>query len=253
MANGCHKILLNSSRWHGLTPNSPFSILNSQFYFHMSEFSNITPKKISDYADAHTSDLPKILQELERETHVKCINPRMLSGKLQGQFLNMICRMMKPETILEIGTFTGYSALSMAYGMPKTSHLYTIETNPEQEDIIRKYIDKSGHSEQITLIMGDAKDEIPKFDNNRFDLIFLDADKINYPLYYDLLIPKLRPGGVLLADNALWSGAVIHESATDKEVVALQTFNALVQNDARTQNVLLPIRDGLMCVIRNEE
>ena len=116
----------------------------------MSEFSNITPSSISEYADAHTSDLPKILQELERETFVKSINPRMLSGKLQGQFLNLMCGLIQPKNILEVGTFTGYSALSMAFAMPKDSHLYTIEVNPEQEEIIRKYIEKSGLSEQIT-------------------------------------------------------------------------------------------------------
>ena len=216
----------------------------------MSEFQNVTPTSINNYADAHTSDLPKTLQELERETYVKCMNPRMLSGKLQGQFLNLICRTLMPKNVLEIGTFTGYSALSMAYGMPENSHLYTIEANPEQEDIILKHIGKSGFSEQITLIIGDAKNEIPKFENNFFDLIFLDADKINYPLYYELLMPKLRSGGVLIADNALWSGAVLNENATNKEVIALQTFNRLVQNDPHTQNVLLPFRDGLMCVIK---
>ena len=216
----------------------------------MSEFQNITPVTISHYADAHTSDLPNILQELERETCVKCVNPRMLSGKLQGQFLNMICRMIKPENILEIGTFTGYSALSMAYGMPETSHLYTIEANPEQEDIIRKYIEKSEFSKQITLIIGNAKDEIPKFEADFFELIFLDADKINYPLYYELLMPKLKKGGVLIADNTLWSGAVANEHSTDKEVIALRRFNDLVQNDSQVQNVLLPFRDGLMCAIK---
>ncbi|MDR2907812.1 MAG: O-methyltransferase [Bacteroidales bacterium] len=216
----------------------------------MSEFSTIVPANISEYADAHTSDLPHTLQELERETHVKCVNPRMLSGKLQGQFLNMICRMLKPQTILEIGTFTGYSALSMAFGMPEQSHLYTIEANPEQEDIIRKYIEKSGFSNQITLIIGYAKTEITKFDNDGFDLIFLDADKVNYPLYYELLMPKLHTGGVLIADNTLWSGAVANENLTNKEVAALRQFNDMVQNDPQTQNILLPIRDGLTCVIK---
>jgi len=158
--------------------------------------------------------------------------------------------MLKPENILEVGAFTGYSALSMAYGMPKKSHLYTIEANPEHEQIIRKYIEKSGFSEQITLIIGDAKDEIPKFETDFFDLIFLDADKINYPQYYEMLMPKLKKGGMLIADNVLWSGAVFNESATDKEVVALRTFNDLVQNDPQTQNVLLPFRDGLMCVMK---
>ncbi|MCL2027182.1 MAG: O-methyltransferase [Bacteroidales bacterium] len=217
----------------------------------MSEFQNITPSLISEYADQHTSDLPRILQELERETRLKSINPRMLSGKLQGQFLNLIAQMLKPQYVLEIGTFTGFSALSMALGMNNpNSHLYTIEVNPEQEDIIRKYIEKSGLSEKITLIIGEAKNEIPKFENDFFELIFLDADKINYPLYYDLLMPKLKKGGVLIADNALWSGAVINENATDKEVSALREFNDLVQNDLRTQNVLLPFRDGLMCVMK---
>ena len=216
----------------------------------MSEFQNITPANISEYADAHTSDLPKILQELERETFVKSINPRMLSGKLQGQFLNLMCGLIQPKNILEVGTFTGYSALSMAFAMPKNSHLYTIEVNPEQEEIIRKYIEKSGLSEQITLMIGEAKNEIPNFENEFFELIFLDADKINYPLYYELLLPKLKKGGLLIADNALWSGAVTNENTTNKEVLALQAFNDLVQNDKKTRNVLLPFRDGLMCVVK---
>jgi predicted O-methyltransferase YrrM len=216
----------------------------------MSEFQNITPAKISEYADNHTSDLPKILQELERETFVKSINPRMLSGKLQGQFLNLITRMLKPENILEIGAFTGFSALSMAFGMNEKSHLYTIEVNLEQEDIIRKYISKSELTKQITLIIGDAKNEIPKFGPDFFGLIFLDADKINYPLYYELLMPKLKKGGVLIADNTLWSGAVVNKISTDKEVIALQKFNDLIQNDSQVQNVLLPFRDGLMCVMK---
>jgi len=216
----------------------------------MSEFQNITPANISEYADAHTSDLPKVLQELERETFVKSINPRMLSGKLQGQFLNLMCGLIQPKNILEVGTFTGYSALSMAFAMPKNSHLYTIEVNPEQEEIIRKYIEKSGLSEQITLMIGEAKHEIPNFENEFFELIFLDADKINYPLYYELLLPKLKKGGLLIADNALWSGAVTNENTTNKEVLALQAFNDLVQNDEKTRNVLLPFRDGLMCVVK---
>ncbi len=174
----------------------------------------------------------------------------MLSGKLQGQFLNLICRMINPQNILEIGTFTGYSALSMAYGMSVKSHLYTIEANPENEDIIRKYIEKSRLSEKITLIIGEAKNEIINFDNNTFDLIFLDADKVNYPLYYELLMPKLKTGGVLIADNVLWSGAALDENSTNKEVVALRKFNDLVQTDPQTQNVLLPFRDGLMCVVK---
>jgi predicted O-methyltransferase YrrM len=216
----------------------------------MSEFQNITPANISEYANNHTSDLPKILQELERETFVKSINPRMLSGKLQGQFLNLIARILKPENILEIGTFTGFSALSTAFGMDEKSHLYTIEINPEQEEIIRKYIEKSGFSKQISLIIGNAKHEIPKFENDFFELIFLDADKINYPFYYELLIPKLKKDGVLIADNVLWSGAIVNENSTDKEVIALQKFNNLIQNDSQVQNVLLPFRDGLMCVIK---
>ena len=216
----------------------------------MSEFSNITQSNIGEYADAHTSDLPKVLQELERETFVKSINPRMLSGKLQGQFLNLMCGLIQPKNILEVGTFTGYSALSMAFAMPKDSHLYTIEVNPEQEEIIGKYIEKSGFSEQITLMIGEAKNEIPNFENEFFELIFLDADKINYPLYYELLLPKLKKGGLLIADNALWSGAVTNEDTTNKEVLALQAFNDLVQSDEKTRNVLLPFRDGLMCVLK---
>lgn len=216
----------------------------------MSEFQNITPSEISNYAEDHTSDLPQVLQELERETNVKCVNPRMLSGKLQGQFLNMICKLMKPKNVLEIGTFTGYSALAMAYGMPKESMLYTIEINPESEEMIRKYIEKSRLQKKIKLMIADAKNEIQKFKNDFFDLIFLDADKVSYPLYYKLLIPKLRPGGIFFADNVLWSGSALNEHSSDKDVLALRTFNDLVQNDRQVQNILLPIRDGLMGVMK---
>lgn len=214
----------------------------------MGEFDQVMFPEIEQYANAHTTEVSSVLKELERETYLKTISPRMLSGKLQGQFLQQICLIKQPLQVLEIGTFTGYSAISMALALRPEAHLTTIEANPEREEMINEYFQKAQVKHQVTLKIGDAKILIPEL-NNHFDLVFLDADKVNYPLYYNLLMPKLNIGGILIADNVLWSGKVLGASS-DKEVKALQAFNDMVQADDKVHNVLLPFRDGLLMAIK---
>ena len=202
---------------------------------------------LNEYIEAHTTDADAVLAELYRETHMHVMNPRMASGPVQGQFLQFICQMLRPKRILEIGTFTGYSAICMAKNLPEGGQLTTIEANVEYEDIIRKYFDKAQVSVKIDLIFGDAKQVIPTLPDN-FDLVFIDADKISYPTYYDLVIDKVKVDGFILADNVLWEGKVLNANTKERDTQAIITFNDKVQNDPRVENVLLPIRDGLMMV-----
>ncbi|HNW98566.1 MAG TPA: O-methyltransferase [Bacteroidales bacterium] len=203
--------------------------------------------EILQYAEEHTSEEPALLKELNRETHVKMIYPRMLSGHLQGRLLSIISKMLQPENILEIGTYTGYSAICLAEGLQKNGVLHCIEINPEFEEIIRKYIDKSGFSEKIKLHIGDALELLPKM-NETFDLVFIDADKEQYLDYYKLVFDKVKPGGIIVADNVLWDGKVMEEKSSDKETRGIKEFNDFIQNDERVENILLPLRDGLMMI-----
>lgn len=202
---------------------------------------------IEKYIENHTSDESEVLFSLDRETNIKTTMPRMISGKVQGRFLEMISTMIKPDRILEIGTFTGYSAICLAKGLKPEGHIYTIESNEELEEIIRKYFDKSGMSNKISLIMGDAIVEIPKLDNN-FDLVFIDADKEQYLEYYKLVKSKLRPGGFILVDNVLWGGKVLNNKNPDKETTAIQAFNNHVLHDKDVEQVMVPLRDGLLLI-----
>jgi caffeoyl-CoA O-methyltransferase len=207
--------------------------------------------EIQNYAEAHTSPESELLQNLNRQTHAKTLQPRMLSGHLQGQFLAMISSMLRPDRILEIGTFTGYSAICLAKGLSETGRLITIEVNEERELLIRSFLEKSPQSSQIDFIIGNASEVIPTL-NETFDLVFIDADKRRCALYYDLVFNKIRVGGVIIIDNVLWSGKVVDNSKkTDKDTQALLDFNLKVQNDSRVSNVLLPLRDGLMIVMKN--
>jgi predicted O-methyltransferase YrrM len=203
------------------------------------------PLELQAYAENHTSSEPKLLQDLTKETWQKVLQPRMLSGHYQGRLLSLISKLIKPETILEIGTYTGYSALCLAEGLAKQGRLDTIDRNEELYDLQRKYFDKSDYSKQIFQHTGDAKAIIPKLDKS-YDLIFMDADKASYPTYFKLIIPKLNSGGLLLSDNVLWSGKVIEKlDPKDKDTKALLDYNQLLKEDPRLETVLLPIRDGL--------
>jgi predicted O-methyltransferase YrrM len=209
----------------------------------------IINEKIQEYAELFSSEEPEVLSELNRETYVNHLFPRMLSGHHQGRFLSMISKMMKPERILEIGTYTGYSALCLAEGLTDDGILHTIELNNENEDIIRKYIDKTGNTNKIKLHFGEALHIIPGIDET-FDIVFLDADKESYVEYFNLVIDKLRPGGVILADNALWDGKVLDRKLKDKESVGIREFNEYIKNHTRLDHVLLTIRDGIMIILK---
>ncbi|MFN0015692.1 MAG: O-methyltransferase [Saprospiraceae bacterium] len=199
------------------------------------------------YCIQHSTSPGPSLQALERETHLSTLNPQMLVGPLQGMLLKMICQMLRPKRVLEIGTFTGYSALCMAQGLPDDGLLHTIEANDELAPTIQKHVRLSGLDDRVVLHIGKAEDIVPKLDGN-FDLVFLDAGKLDYAKHYALVFPKLRPGGFLLADNVLWDGKVLQNGLPDAAAQAIDAFNTLVQDDERVDNLLLPLRDGLMLV-----
>ena len=199
---------------------------------------------IEEYARLHTEPENDLLKELVRETHAMVLQPRMLSGHLQGRFLSFIAKVYQPSLILEIGTYTGYSALCMAEGLKKSGRLITIDVNEELETFTRSFFNRSAYKEQIDYRIADAAIEIPTIEGP-IDLVFIDADKRNYALYFDLVIDKMRSGGLILVDNVLWSGKIIEEAAKDKSTQALRDFNTKVANDPRVEPLLLPIRDGL--------
>lgn len=204
------------------------------------------PKEIEAYAERFTRPEGAVLAELNRETYAKVMTPRMLSGHLQGQVLRMLSQMIKPQNILEIGTYTGYSALCMVDGLKEGGNLVTIDVNEELQDIISKYIAKAGKTEFIELRIGNAIDIIPTLTQS-FDLVFIDADKENYSNYFDLVIDKLNVGGYIIADNVLWSGKVLEaDEDLDKDTIGLKRYVEKVNDDPRVENVLMPIRDGLL-------
>ena len=201
---------------------------------------------LDQYITDHISPEEDYLHELDRETHLKVLRSRMLSGHLQGQILSMISRMIKPRCILEIGTFTGYSALCLAKGLAEGGLLHTIEIDDELESIAQKYFLKSGMASRIIQHIGDAREIIPTI-NQPFDLVFIDADKREYCEYYNLVFDRVAVGGYILADNILWDGKVVNpEAANEEQTRGILDFNELVQNDPRVKNVILPIRDGIM-------
>lgn len=204
-------------------------------------------EEIEAYSETHTENENELLKSLNRETHANVLNPRMLSGHLQGRFLSMISRMIRPEKILEIGTYTGYSALCLCEGLQTGGKLITIDINEELESLTRRYFAQSKYDNQIDYKIGNALNIIPDL-HDTFDLVFMDADKINYISYFNICLDKIRPGGFILADNVLWSGKVFDKELKkiDKDTQALMDFNRMVHEDTRVSNVLLPIRDGLM-------
>lgn len=206
---------------------------------------NFLPDNIDKYVVDHSQEEPAYLKQLNKETWQKVLNPRMLSGGFQGRVLSMISKLIHPKNILEIGTYTGYSALCLAEGMQKKGQLFTIDKNEELEDFSKKYFDGSLYKNQIVQLMGNALEIIPTLEE-RFDLVFIDADKSNYVNYFNLIIDKMNAGGVILSDNVLWSGKVIEElDSKDVDTKALIAYNKLLNSDPRIETVLLPIRDGL--------
>ena len=205
---------------------------------------NWTPE-LEAYVEGHVSPMDELLLSLYRETYLHTMNPRMASGPVQGRFLQMICEMTKPSRVLEIGTFTGFSTICMARGMAKDSQLITIEANEELEEMIRNYLALAEVDDRVRLIIGDAKEVIPALEGP-FDLVYIDADKLHYPLYYDLVIEKVAQGGLILADNVLWDGKVVDPRAKGADTQAIREFNDKVMGDPRVEQVLLPLRDGLM-------
>ena len=203
------------------------------------------PEKIDNYVVEHSQIEPKILQDLTRETWQKVLNPRMLSGAFQGRVLSMISKLIRPKNILEIGTYTGYSALCLAEGIQDGGKIITIDKNEELETLQNTYFQKSGFRNNITQLVGNAIEIIPTL-NTKFDLVFIDADKSNYINYFHLVIDKMNSGGVILSDNVLWSGKVVETlDAKDKDTKVLLEYNKLLNTDDRIETVLLPIRDGL--------
>lgn len=205
------------------------------------------PTALDRYLAEHSEEEDQVLKELARHTYLKEVHPRMLSGHILGNFLSLFSRMISPQRILEIGTFTGYSALCLARGLKPGGMLTTIEINDELRNTALKYFRKAKLEDRIRLINGDALKLLPDIKDS-FDLVFLDANKDDYPAYYKLVFDKIRPGGILLADNVLWGGKVLDENHTDQTTRNIDHFNKLVQSDKRVFNTLLPIRDGLMLV-----
>jgi len=207
---------------------------------------------LEKYIEKYTSDEGKNLRFLNRETNLKTTMPRMLSGKVQGKFLEMISIMIKPKRILEIGTFTGYSAICLSKGLTNDGKIFTLESNEELEGIIRKYIEKSELKNKIDLIIGDALVEIPKL-NETFDLVFIDANKDQYIEYYNLAKTKLKSGGFIVADNVLWGGKVFNTETTNRETLSIQSFNDYVKQDTSVEQVMIPLRDGLTLIRKLEK
>ena len=201
--------------------------------------------ELEEYITAHSEQESEVLAALRRATHLNVMRPRMLSGNMQGQLLKMFCRMIGARRVLEIGTYTGYAAISLAEGLEEDGIVYTIDINDEIEDIAREYIRKSGLEERIRFLLGDACELIPDLAET-FDLVFIDADKRQYPEYYRLIFDKLKPGGIIVADDVLWEGKVLTDK--DAQTRGIMAFNDLVASDERVEKLILPVRHGLMLI-----
>ena len=211
-----------------------------------SQMDFISPE-LQQYVTDHSSTVSPLLSKIDRETHLEVLQPRMLSGHFQGRVLSMLAHLLKPSAILEIGTYTGYSALCLAEGLSPDGKLITIDVNEELEPRVRAYFEGSAYAAQIDYQIGNAALIIPTL-QHAFDLIFIDADKQQYPLYYEQALEKLKPGGFILIDNVLWSGKVLDEQFKDKDTVLLRELNFKISHDTRVEKVLLPIRDGLYLI-----
>jgi predicted O-methyltransferase YrrM len=204
-------------------------------------------QKLEEYINEHISPEDELLEELYHKTHTSVINPNMVSGHLQGKVLEMIISMLKPDLVLEIGTYTGYSAIAMAGKLEAGALLHTIEVNDELHELSSSYIEKAGLKSRIIMHTGDAKTIIPEI-KIKFDLVFIDGDKREYPDYYDIVFPHVKTGGFILADNVLWDGKVADIRVTDPMTDGIRAFNSRVRNDDRVEKVILPLRDGLMLI-----
>ena len=199
----------------------------------------------NNYALLNSDSVPNLLLELEKETHQKVLQPRMLSGSLQGRLLSLFSNIIRPKTILEIGTYTGYSTICLAEGLSKNGKIHTIDNNEELVTIQNKYFKKSGFEKKICFYLGNAVEIIPKL-KGPFELVFIDADKINYEKYFDFIIPKMSKGGLIISDNVMWNGKVLDEfDSIDENTVALKKYNKKLKNDPRVKTTILPFRDGL--------
>lgn len=207
--------------------------------------------QIDDYILQHIDDEGDYLRALYRDTHVKLLRPRMASGHLQGRLLKMFVRMIRPMRVLEIGTYSGYSALCLAEGLPEGGMLHTIEINDEQEDFTRPWLEGSPYADKITFHIGDAMQLVPQL-NETFDLAFVDGDKRKYLDYYEMVLAHLRPGGYILADNTLWDGHVLETHPTDRQTLGIMAFNDFVAKDERVEKVILPLRDGLTLIRKKD-
>ncbi|GHV51451.1 O-methyltransferase [Bacteroidia bacterium] len=202
---------------------------------------------LGEYILAHTDPESALLEELTRDAHVTLLRPRMMAGHLQGRILKMLCRILRPKRILEIGAYTGYATLCMAEGIDSGALIHTIEMDEEMETFLMKYISRSPDRDKIKVHFGDALEVIPRLGESAFDLVFIDGSKQQYPDYYELIFPYVRSGGLILADNTLWDGKV-PAGATDKQTAGIASFNEKVRNDNRVEKVLLPLRDGLTII-----
>lgn len=200
------------------------------------------------YVEAHTSPQPELLARLDRATNTRLINGRMCSGHLQGRLLKMLVQMVHPRRVLELGTFSGYSALCIAEGLEADATLDTVEIDDELEDFIRSWLDRSEHGHKVRLHIGDALRVVEEFEDNSFDMAFIDADKRTYPQTYEAVLPKIVPGGYILADNTLWDGHVVESGPHAAQTQAILDFNALVAADKRVEQVIIPLRDGLTII-----
>lgn len=203
--------------------------------------------ELEAYIAEHSEQEPPILAELNRTTHLNVMRPRMLSGNLQGQFLKMLCGLIGARRVLEIGTYTGYAAISMAMGVVDGGMVHTIDINDELEDMVRDFVHRSGMEERICFHVGDACEVIPRLDE-LFDLVFIDADKRQYLDYYHLVFDRVRPGGMIVADDVLWDGKVVDPRSRDAQTQGILEFNDFVHSDSRVENILLPVRHGLMLI-----
>ena len=205
-------------------------------------------EELTNYLDRHCEPEDELLKHINRETHLKVLMPRMLSGHYQGRLLSMLSKMMRPETILEIGTYTGYATLCLAEGLTDTGQIHTIDINSELEEMVIANFKRSAFNKQIKYHIGNAQDVIPGLDET-FDLVFIDADKKNNSTYYNLIFEKVRPGGLIIVDNVLWSGKVLAENQ-DKDTREISQFNLMVNSDPRVEKLILPVRDGLFMVLK---